>query len=590
MEFAEFYQATSPRTLRYAYGLTGDLAQAQDVVQEAYVRAWQRWRRVGGYDDTEAWLRLVVSRLVFDWWRHLRVRRATPLPPPGVVDGPTEESVLIAAALRKLPDGQRQALALHYLLDMPVARIAVELDVSEGTVKSWLSRGRDRLAVLLQDQPAADLPTAESVAAAGRRRRRTRVGVVTAAGVAVLVAIWLATAVLGRHQSMPPTPAVRPTASPLAFAPLRRTGAVTLPPAADRTVAIQDGRAVVASSGPAGVQLAAVDLATARAAWPPVTVAAGAAGWRLVTRPDALAVVGQNTTFVLDPATGHVRWQRAVVTTPDDVLFFPGVVIFTAADRLLGVDVTTGRQLWTLPRPTWRAFGAILPGDLALPDTGATTTDTRYNGDLLYAFDSTTLTEYAVTSGTSTGRHWTNLQPAVGLQVYEGTLYVLGPHGVTLVDLADDHRSAVPLGGPVRWLAPCGPQDICALATAPEGGAADVVALDGNRVDWRSRTVSEAETIAPYGRGLRVFCYAGPGTVLVDEHGRQTSHWPVGDVVERLDATNLLVVAKSGELTGITEDGRQTPLGTVGPGASVAGAGPFVAAATGSELVIYRIA
>lgn len=38
MDFAEFYRVTSPRTLRYAYGLTGDLAQAQDVVQEAYAR------------------------------------------------------------------------------------------------------------------------------------------------------------------------------------------------------------------------------------------------------------------------------------------------------------------------------------------------------------------------------------------------------------------------------------------------------------------------------------------------------------------------------------------------------------------------
>src|SRR5262245_36790978 len=146
VDFAEFYRATSHRTLRYAYGLTGDLAQAQDVVQEAYVRAWERWRRLSGYDDAEAWLRLVVSRLVFDWWRHLRVRRTTALARPAPAAPPSEDTVLVVAALKKLPDRQRQALALHYLLDVSVAQIATELEVSEGTVKSWLSRGRASLA------------------------------------------------------------------------------------------------------------------------------------------------------------------------------------------------------------------------------------------------------------------------------------------------------------------------------------------------------------------------------------------------------------------------------------------------------------
>src|SRR4029078_13038951 len=117
MDFAEFYRATSPRTLRYAYGLTGDLAQAQDVVQEAYVRAWQRWRKLSGYDDAEAWLRLVVSRLALDWFRHLRVRRTTALAAPAPVPPPSEDAVLVVTALKKLPPRQRHALALHYLLD-----------------------------------------------------------------------------------------------------------------------------------------------------------------------------------------------------------------------------------------------------------------------------------------------------------------------------------------------------------------------------------------------------------------------------------------------------------------------------------------
>ena len=60
-------------------------------------------------------------------------------------------------ALRQLPANQRQALALHYLFDMPVEEIAREAGVPRGTVKSWLSRGRSRLAALLPGSRAEEL-------------------------------------------------------------------------------------------------------------------------------------------------------------------------------------------------------------------------------------------------------------------------------------------------------------------------------------------------------------------------------------------------------------------------------------------------
>ena len=66
MDFEAFYRDTSRRPMRYAYGLTGDPGEAQDLVQEAYARAWQRWRRQRGYEDPEAWLRLIVNRLSAD--------------------------------------------------------------------------------------------------------------------------------------------------------------------------------------------------------------------------------------------------------------------------------------------------------------------------------------------------------------------------------------------------------------------------------------------------------------------------------------------------------------------------------------------
>ena len=151
MDFDAFYRDTSRRLARYAYGLTGNPAETQDLVQEAYARAWQRRRRLAEYQDPEAWLRLVVSRLAADRWRRLGVRRAriATEPPPPLVPPPSEDTVLLVSAMRALPQDHRRALVLHYLLDRSVAEIAAETGVATGTVKSWLSRGRSALAAAL---------------------------------------------------------------------------------------------------------------------------------------------------------------------------------------------------------------------------------------------------------------------------------------------------------------------------------------------------------------------------------------------------------------------------------------------------------
>ncbi|MDM4720629.1 SigE family RNA polymerase sigma factor [Micromonospora sp. WMMA1363] len=149
--FDEFYRSTAHRMLRYGYAVAGDHAEAQDLVQEAYARAWRQWGKLTGHPAPEAWLRLVVARLATDRWRRLTgwrtaMRRSGV---PGPVPPPNEDSVLLVGALRQLPANQRQALALHYLYDMSVEDIARETNVATGTVKSWLSRGRARLAALL---------------------------------------------------------------------------------------------------------------------------------------------------------------------------------------------------------------------------------------------------------------------------------------------------------------------------------------------------------------------------------------------------------------------------------------------------------
>ena len=68
-EFDSFYAGTNRRLLHQMYAMTGNLADAQELVQEAYARAWQRWGTVSTYDDPLAWVRTVAWRLAASRWR-----------------------------------------------------------------------------------------------------------------------------------------------------------------------------------------------------------------------------------------------------------------------------------------------------------------------------------------------------------------------------------------------------------------------------------------------------------------------------------------------------------------------------------------
>ena len=150
--FADFYYGTWHRTVTCAYGMTAELSAAEDLAQEAYCRAWRRWRTIRDYDDPGAWVRLVATRLAVSRWRRLRTSldflARSPNPEP--VAPPSENTVLIVAALKQLPAPQRRALVLHHLGDLSIAEIARIEGCPEGTVKGRLSRGRTKLAEVLR--------------------------------------------------------------------------------------------------------------------------------------------------------------------------------------------------------------------------------------------------------------------------------------------------------------------------------------------------------------------------------------------------------------------------------------------------------
>jgi RNA polymerase sigma-70 factor (ECF subfamily) len=151
--FDAFYTATNRRLLHQMYAMTSNLADAQDLTQEAYARAWQRWGAVSAYDDPEAWVRTVAWRLAASRWRKARNGVAAMLRhgPPEHAPEPSIDNVALVTALKEIPEAQRRAIVLHHLTGLSVTEVAHEVGAPEGTVKARLSRGRAALAALLSD-------------------------------------------------------------------------------------------------------------------------------------------------------------------------------------------------------------------------------------------------------------------------------------------------------------------------------------------------------------------------------------------------------------------------------------------------------
>jgi RNA polymerase sigma-70 factor, ECF subfamily len=172
-EFDAFYTATSHRLVGQLFAMTGDLGEAEDALQEAYIRAWQQWPKIGAYENPEGWVRSVAFKLCVNaWWktrnRLTAHRRAAPRseasPEPEL--GPN--LLALVQALRQLPERQRRVLVLYYVADLSVDQISREAGMPAGTVKSYLSRGRAALAPLVSEFSDEAGP-AQTVAARGGR-------------------------------------------------------------------------------------------------------------------------------------------------------------------------------------------------------------------------------------------------------------------------------------------------------------------------------------------------------------------------------------------------------------------------------------
>ncbi|MBT0769870.1 sigma-70 family RNA polymerase sigma factor [Kineosporia sp. J2-2] len=146
-DFAEFYGRSRDGCLRAVLAAgTPDRALAEDLVAEAFARAWSSWAKVSRHPAPAAWVVRTALNLRISWWR--RSRREVALEGRdeiGAADDVLGADHLLLAAVRRLPRRQREVLVLRIWLDLDTRTVAEELGISARTVPVHLSRALTNL-------------------------------------------------------------------------------------------------------------------------------------------------------------------------------------------------------------------------------------------------------------------------------------------------------------------------------------------------------------------------------------------------------------------------------------------------------------
>jgi RNA polymerase sigma factor (sigma-70 family) len=141
-EFTEFYRTDQAACLRAVLVSVGDRSLAEDLVAEAFTRAWTSWPKVSRHPAPRAWIVRTALNARVSWWRRQRREVAwdgTYETEAGVPGDAGVDPVLLAA-LRELPQRQREVVACRVFLDLDTAGTAAVLGIAPGTVTAHLSR------------------------------------------------------------------------------------------------------------------------------------------------------------------------------------------------------------------------------------------------------------------------------------------------------------------------------------------------------------------------------------------------------------------------------------------------------------------
>jgi RNA polymerase sigma-70 factor (ECF subfamily) len=142
-EFTDFYTAAKDDCLRVVLVSVGDRPLAEDLVAEAFTRAWMSWRTVRDHPAPRAWVVRTALNVHVSWWRRRRrevLADDASWPPAPPADSPARVDEALVRAIRALPLRQREVITLRVFFDLDTETTARTLGVSPGTVGVHLHR------------------------------------------------------------------------------------------------------------------------------------------------------------------------------------------------------------------------------------------------------------------------------------------------------------------------------------------------------------------------------------------------------------------------------------------------------------------
>jgi len=162
-EFRDFVTTRAASLRRTAYLMCGDWHAAEDAVQTTFTRAYIAWGRVRSVDNTDAYVRRILLRVVIDEgrrpWRREHI--VTIVPDSSYIDRSSDDRDALMTALRAMPPRQRAVVVLRYWDDMSIEDTASVLGITTGAVKSSASRGLDALRRLIGDRASLAFTTVQ---------------------------------------------------------------------------------------------------------------------------------------------------------------------------------------------------------------------------------------------------------------------------------------------------------------------------------------------------------------------------------------------------------------------------------------------
>jgi RNA polymerase sigma-70 factor (ECF subfamily) len=151
--FEAWYLREHPKVVAALTWVAGDPHVAVDATDEAFARAYASWRKVESMASPGGWVYRVALNVVRRRMRRTALEQRTVQPPLEVADVVDHE---IWTVVQQLPERQRVAVVLRYLLDLPEKEVAMAMGISRGTVASALAAARLRLATWLAIEETPD--------------------------------------------------------------------------------------------------------------------------------------------------------------------------------------------------------------------------------------------------------------------------------------------------------------------------------------------------------------------------------------------------------------------------------------------------